>query len=109
MPFIPCERICNRFSCKKFSSYYREERGKKGSTIFAKPVILPLKNPYYKTYRHEYPKIEGETVFLEDLHHHTTYLDGIGDPDECYKRSRDLFGDDFFALSEHDNFVGRPL
>ncbi|MDD5582886.1 MAG: hypothetical protein PHS99_06710 [Candidatus Marinimicrobia bacterium] len=46
---------------------------------------------------------------MEDLHYHTTYLDGIGDPDECYTRSRDLFGDDFFALSEHDNFVGRPL
>jgi len=74
------------------------------------PAVIPaLKNPHYEKFGSLYPKSHGKTVFFGDLHHHTAYSDGMGDPDEYYSRARDLFGDDFFCLTDHDNFVGRPM
>jgi len=71
--------------------------------------IPVLKNSSYENYQDVYPKIMGKTVFFGDLHHHTAYSDGIGDPDEYYTRARNLFGDDFFCLTDHDHFVCRPM
>lgn len=94
---------------QKFQIREPEDRISKLRSFPSAPKISPLKNPSYENYRDVYPKIMGGTVFFGDLHHHTAYSDGIGDPDEYYTRSRDLFGDDFFSLTDHDNFVGRPM
>ena len=84
----------------------RIKKIKKTPAVVSVPM---LKNTSYEKYRDVYPKIMGQTVFFGDLHHHTAYSDGIGDPDEYFTRSRDLLGDDFFCLTDHDNFVGRPM
>ncbi|MCD6233862.1 MAG: CehA/McbA family metallohydrolase [Candidatus Marinimicrobia bacterium] len=94
---------------QKIEVRHPEGRMSKLKSFPAADRIPALKNPSYENYRNVYPKIMGGTVFFGDLHHHTAYSDGIGDPDEYYTRARNLFGDDFFCLTDHDNFVGRPM
>jgi len=59
--------------------------------------------------RYDFPQIQDRNIYFGDLHHHSGYSDGTGDPDEFYARSRDLLGDDFVALTDHDHFIGKPL
>ncbi len=52
---------------------------------------------------------EGMNVYFGDIHGHTWMSDGMGDVDEHYRRARDIFHDDFSAVTDHDNFVQRKL
>jgi len=83
----------------------------------ATQAIPPLRNvdPHY-----EFPVVkinssnqesEGDSgawnLYFGDLHGHSWMSDGMGDPDESFRRARDIFHDDFHALTDHDNFVGQ--
>lgn len=48
-------------------------------------------------------------AYFGDLHCHTAYSDGSGSVDEFYRRSRDLYGDDFGAVTDHDHLQGKVL
>jgi len=48
-------------------------------------------------------------LYFGDLHGHTWQSDGMGDPEDSYVRARDVFQDDFHALTDHDSFVGKRL
>lgn len=48
-------------------------------------------------------------IYFGDIHQHTWTSDGMGDVDEIYRRARDMQGDDFCALTDHDNFVSRKI
>ncbi len=52
---------------------------------------------------------EGYQVYFGDIHAHSWMSDGMGDVDEHYRRARDIFSDDFCAVTDHDNFVDRKL
>lgn len=47
--------------------------------------------------------------YFGDIHAHTWMSDGMGDVDEYFLRSRDVFRDDFAALTDHDLFVGQRV
>jgi hypothetical protein len=47
--------------------------------------------------------------YYGDLHGHTWHSDGLNDIDEYYHMRRDLHGDDFASLTDHDTFVGKSL
>ncbi|MCK6558758.1 CehA/McbA family metallohydrolase [bacterium] len=47
---------------------------------------------------------EQKLVF-GDLHQHSNLSDGMGTVDDCYTRSRDFYGWDFAALTDHEWFV----
>ncbi len=47
--------------------------------------------------------------YFGDIHGHSYMSDGMGDVEEHFLRTRDLHGDDFFALTDHDNFVGQRM
>lgn len=65
------------------------------------------------TRRYEWPKPAGAAVGLQvyfgDIHGHTWQSDGMGDPEESYRRVRDVFRDDFHALTDHDSFIRKRL
>lgn len=48
-------------------------------------------------------------IFFGDLHTHSWMSDGAGDADEVYTRSRDRYGYDFVALTDHDVENGNIL
>lgn len=52
---------------------------------------------------------EGMNTYFGDIHGHTWMSDGMGDVDEHYRRARDVFHDDFCAVTDHDHFVQRKL
>ncbi|CAN5351379.1 hypothetical protein BH09SUM1_BH09SUM1_19560 [soil metagenome] len=58
-----------------------------------------------------FEKLEGIdtplNLYFGDIHGHTWTSDGMGDVDEYYLIRRDLYGDDFCSLTDHDDFVGR--
>lgn len=91
------------------------------STIL-KPVYVPETQPPLKNIDSHYefpvvaigPKVkesegkpEAWNIYFGDLHGHSWMSDGMGDPDESFRRARDIFRDDFHALTDHDNFVGK--
>jgi hypothetical protein len=55
------------------------------------------------------PAAAGLRLYFGDLHGHSWQSDGMGDPRESFVRARDLCGDDFHALTDHDHFVGKRL
>lgn len=65
------------------------------------------------TRRYEWPvpasAAAGLHVYFGDIHGHTWQSDGMGDPEESYRRARDVFHDDFHALTDHDSFVRKRL
>jgi hypothetical protein len=77
----------------------------------AVPVLANLDNHY------EFPVVEAGkaedansepeswNIYFGDIHGHTWMSDGMGDVDEVFRRARDIFQDDFHALTDHDNFV----
>jgi hypothetical protein len=89
------------------------------------PVLRPMNEPVGRTLiniepRPEFPsEFEGEEppddptaaqplhTYFGDIHGHTYMSDGMNDVDEQFLRTRDLHQDDFFALTDHDNFVGQ--
>ena len=48
-------------------------------------------------------------LYFGDIHGHSWQSDGMGDPEDSYVRARDVFHDDFHALTDHDCFVGKRL
>ena len=65
------------------------------------------------TSRYEWPKPEGPAenlhLYFGDIHGHSWQSDGMGDPEESYLRARDVFRDDFHALTDHDHFIQKRL
>jgi tRNA threonylcarbamoyladenosine modification (KEOPS) complex Pcc1 subunit len=52
----------------------------------------------------------GEWKFyFGDIHGHTSLSDGTGDVDEFYLMRRDIYAEDFAALTDHDSFVGNTI
>ncbi len=47
--------------------------------------------------------------YFGDIHGHTSLSDGTGDVDEFYLMRRDVYAEDFAALTDHDSFVGNTL
>ncbi|MFH1746984.1 MAG: CehA/McbA family metallohydrolase [Planctomycetota bacterium] len=66
-----------------------------------------------RTSRIEWPEPAGKPaelkVYFGDIHGHSWQSDGMGEPAELFLRARDVFNDDFHALTDHDNFVGQRL
>ncbi len=48
-------------------------------------------------------------LYFGDLHGHSWQSDGMGDPETSYLRARDVYGDDFHVLTDHDYFVGQRV
>lgn len=42
-----------------------------------------------------------------DIQQHSAHSDGVGSADEAYLRARDVYGDDFVALTDHESFLGK--
>ncbi len=42
-----------------------------------------------------------------DIQQHSAHSDGVGSADEAYLRARDVYGDDFVALTDHEAFLGK--
>jgi len=53
--------------------------------------------------------VAGLGLYFGDLHGHSWQSDGMGDPEEAYLRARDVFRDDFHALTDHDHFIQKRL
>ncbi len=53
--------------------------------------------------------LSGFECYIGDIHSHSRFSDGMGEPEECYLRARDVFHDDFHVLTDHDRFVGKPI
>jgi hypothetical protein len=73
-----------------------------------------------RTERYTWPPVRGlrradkvaeeqETLFFGDIHGHSYQSDGMGDPEESFVRARDVFRDDFHALTDHDRFVAKRV
>ena len=48
----------------------------------------------------------GERPLFGDIHQHSLESDGLGTPEDVYRRARDLYGHDFAALTDHDGLAG---
>ena len=46
-------------------------------------------------------------TFFGDIQQHSAHSDGTGCADESYLRARDVYGDDFVALTDHESFLGK--
>ena len=42
-----------------------------------------------------------------DIQQHSAHSDGVGSADEAYLRARDVYADDFVALTDHEAFLGK--
>lgn len=42
-----------------------------------------------------------------DIQQHSAHSDGVGSADEAYLRARDVYRDDFVALTDHEAFLGK--
>jgi hypothetical protein len=84
------------------------------------PVLVPLDEVTGRALTNvdPHPEFPPETdeaanrqynFYFGDIHAHTWMSDGMGDVDEYFHRNRDVFHDDFAALTDHDNFVGQRL
>lgn len=51
---------------------------------------------------------EYEIIF-GDLHQHSALSDGMGTADQCYARSRHVYGHDFATLTDHEWFTGNMI
>jgi hypothetical protein len=51
----------------------------------------------------------GLTTLFGDIHQHSAHSDGCGAAAEPYLRARDVYGDDFAALSDHESFLGKRI
>ena len=40
---------------------------------------------------------------------HSAHSDGCGTAEEAFARARDLYDDDFAALSDHESFLGKRI
>jgi hypothetical protein len=49
----------------------------------------------------------GLGVYFGDIQQHSAHSDGVGSADEVYLRARDIYGDDFVALTDHESFLGK--
>jgi hypothetical protein len=65
------------------------------------------------TVRYTWPAPPEETppmnLYFGDIHGHSWQSDGMGDPEDSYFRTREIFRDDFHVLTDHDAFVGKRL
>ncbi len=52
---------------------------------------------------------ENLNLYFGDIHGHSWQSDGMGEPEECHLRARDVLGDDFHVLTDHDYFVGKRI
>lgn len=55
------------------------------------------------------PAEQELNLYFGDIHGHSWQSDGMGEPEESFLRTRDVFQDDFHALTDHDRFVGKRL
>ena len=66
-----------------------------------------------RTKRYAWPEspevAAGLNAYFGDIHGHSWQSDGMSDPELGFERARDLFRDDFYALTDHDFFVGKRL
>lgn len=53
--------------------------------------------------------VDGFHLFFGDIHQHSSLSDGMGTVDDAYTRSRDRYGFDFAALTDHEWFVRNRL
>lgn len=51
----------------------------------------------------------GQRNLFGDIHQHSAHSDGCGTADEPFVRARELYGDDFCALSDHESFLGKRV
>jgi hypothetical protein len=54
-------------------------------------------------------RAHGLVTLFGDIHQHSAHSDGCGAAAEPYLRARDVYGDDFAALSDHESFLGKRI
>lgn len=54
-------------------------------------------------------RAHGLVTLFGDIHQHSAHSDGCGAAQEPYLRARDVYGDDFAALSDHESFLGKRV
>lgn len=60
------------------------------------------------TTRVDDPAAQHQRVTLfGDIQQHSAHSDGVGSADEAYLRARDVYADDFVALTDHESFLGK--
>ncbi|MFQ5806220.1 MAG: CehA/McbA family metallohydrolase [Phycisphaerae bacterium] len=91
------------------------------ASVSGPPPTVPLGEPVRAGVRlltgvgrpYGWPKATGPVgdlkLYFGDIHGHSWQSDGMGDPEASFLRARDIFRDDFHALSDHDHFVGKRL
>lgn len=52
---------------------------------------------------------DGRITLFGDIHQHSAHSDGCGTADEPFVRAREVYGDDFCALSDHESFLGKRV
>jgi hypothetical protein len=70
------------------------------------PVVASVVVPVAATSRPRRLSADHD-IYFGDIQQHSAHSDGIGSADEVYLRARDLYGDDFVALTDHEAFVGK--
>ena len=87
--------------------------GMNGSYIapVLKKIADPLEVPALSSVERnpKFAEWNGYHFYFGDIHAQTWMSDGMGDLDEFYLQHRDLFQDDFAALTDHDTFVGNGI
>ncbi|MFB3896540.1 MAG: CehA/McbA family metallohydrolase [bacterium] len=65
-------------------------------------VQSAIRNPQSEI---SHDKIGEYTVYFGDIHSHSWLSDGVGSVEESFTRSRDVYQEDFYALTDHEDFV----
>jgi hypothetical protein len=68
------------------------------------PMAMPAPAPASARRRSLSP---SHAIYFGDIQQHSAHSDGLGSADEVYLRARDVYGDDFVALTDHEAFVGK--
>jgi hypothetical protein len=85
----------------------KEREGK----IVPKDIYSPVElRPYFVPRLNQREiKERFEGIFFGDLHVHSVYSDGLGCEEEVYLRAREIYRDDFVAITDHESFLGKRI
>jgi hypothetical protein len=77
----------------------------------AAPRSVPVsREPRYIQPARVRPRLGGAYLLcFGDIHQHTAHSDATGTAREAYERARDLYGDDFTAVTDHESFLVKRI
>lgn len=96
----------------------RERKGIEVTRLSAVPGVAPELRPITSqphvarvvdviTRSHDPAARHQRVTLFGDIQQHSAHSDGVGSADEAYLRARDIYADDFVALTDHESFLGK--